>query len=81
MRHTPLQKRSRELVNAILVAAADIEKQYGRQLASTNKIAKRAGVSIGSLYQYFSSKEQIFMRLDEQSGRSAPVQVEQSVAA
>jgi len=77
MRRTPCQSRSQQLVQAILIAAADVERRFGRHLASTNKIARRAGVSIGSLYQYFESKESIYDTLDRQqrciSTESSPV--------
>ena len=51
------QKRSRFTVNALLEATARVLKKEGYDRASTNKIAATAGVSIGSLYQYFPSKE------------------------
>lgn len=48
---------------AILEAAALLLEEEGFQAASTNAIAERAGVSIGSLYQYFTSREDIFRAL------------------
>ena len=51
------QDRSRATVDAILRATARILVREGYDRASTNKIAEAAGVSIGSLYQYFPSKE------------------------
>jgi AcrR family transcriptional regulator len=51
------QKRSRLTVDALLGATARILIKEGYARASTNKIAAAAGVSIGSLYQYFPSKE------------------------
>ena len=51
------QKRSRFTVDALLEATARILVKEGYDRASTNKIARTAGVSIGSLYQYFPSKE------------------------
>jgi AcrR family transcriptional regulator len=51
------QKRSRLTVEALLEATARVLKKEGYDRASTNKIATVAGVSIGSLYQYFPSKE------------------------
>jgi AcrR family transcriptional regulator len=50
-------------VNVILEAAACILEQDGYRAASTNSIARRAGVSVGSLYQYFASREDIFRAL------------------
>ena len=57
------QARARETVDAILEAAARILETKGYRAASTNAIARLAGVSVGSLYQYFSSREDIFMAL------------------
>ncbi|MBX3261746.1 MAG: TetR family transcriptional regulator [Labilithrix sp.] len=51
------QERSRATVDALLTATARILVRDGYDRASTNKIAEAAGVSIGSLYQYFPSKE------------------------
>jgi AcrR family transcriptional regulator len=51
------QKRSRLTVDALLEATARVLIREGYDRASTNKIAAVAGVSIGSLYQYFPSKE------------------------
>lgn len=57
------QARARETVDAILEAAASLLEEEGYRAASTNAIARRAGVSVGSLYQYFSSREDIFQTL------------------
>jgi AcrR family transcriptional regulator len=51
------QKRSRATVDALVGATARVLVKEGYDRASTNKIAMKAGVSIGSLYQYFPSKE------------------------
>ena len=51
------QERSRSTVNALLEATARVLIKEGYERASTNRIAAVAGVSIGSLYQYFPSKE------------------------
>ncbi|MGB7098720.1 MAG: TetR/AcrR family transcriptional regulator [Xanthobacteraceae bacterium] len=51
------QERSRLTVDALLEATARVLMNEGYDRASTNKIAAVAGVSIGSLYQYFPSKE------------------------
>ena len=51
------QERSRSTVNALIEATARILKKDGYDQASTNRIAEVAGVGIGSLYQYFPSKE------------------------
>jgi AcrR family transcriptional regulator len=49
--------RAKATVDAILTAAARILVQDGYERASVNRIAELAGVSVGSLYQYFPSKE------------------------
>ncbi|WP_394840956.1 TetR/AcrR family transcriptional regulator [Pendulispora brunnea] len=56
-RKQALQSRSRETVDVILEATARILVKEGYDRTSTNKIAQAAGVSIGSLYQYFPNKE------------------------
>jgi AcrR family transcriptional regulator len=56
-RKSASQERSRLTVDALLEATARILVKDGYDRASTNRIAHVAGVSIGSLYQYFPSKE------------------------
>src|SRR5215467_13715524 len=56
-RKSASQERSRLTVDALLEATARILVKEGYDRASTNRIAELAGVSIGSLYQYFPSKE------------------------
>src|SRR6516165_8311485 len=51
------QERSRATVEALIEATARVLIREGYDRASTNRIAELAGVSIGSLYQYFPSKE------------------------
>ena len=58
-RKRPVQARSAITVDAILTAAAHILEGEGMEGYTTNAIAARAGVSIGSLYQYFPNKEAI----------------------
>ncbi|MGI3170188.1 TetR/AcrR family transcriptional regulator [Pseudooceanicola sp. C21-150M6] len=61
-RKRPLQSRALVTCEAILEAAAQLLLSEGAR-ATTNRIADRAGVSIGSLYQYFPSKEAIWLEL------------------
>lgn len=63
-RKRPAQDRSRAVVDAILGGAARILEGGGP--VDTNRVAKAAGVSIGTLYQYFPNKEAILGRLVEQ---------------
>ena len=56
-RKQAVQERSRALVDALVEATARILVRDGFDKASTNRIAEVAGVSVGSLYQYFSCKE------------------------
>jgi AcrR family transcriptional regulator len=62
-RKKPKQERSREMVDAILAAAARVFVKEGYGRATTNRIALAAGVSVGSLYQYFPSKDAIAVEL------------------
>lgn len=57
LRKPARQARSLETVRVIVEAAARILEQHGHDGFSTNAVAERAGVSIGSLYQYFPRKE------------------------
>jgi AcrR family transcriptional regulator len=64
-RRAPQQRRSEDTRRAILLAAEQLLVQIGYANASTNLIAKRAGVSIGSLYQYFDDKMAVFAAVVE----------------
>ena len=64
-RKSAAQERSRLTVNAIVEATARVLMKAGYDRASTNKIAAKAGVSIGSLYQYFPSKESLVAAVSE----------------
>jgi AcrR family transcriptional regulator len=68
-RKEPRQPRARATVDAILVAAAQLLRSDGAARLTTNRIAARAGVSVGSLYQYFPSKEAVLAALRERHGR------------
>ncbi|NJM72519.1 MAG: TetR/AcrR family transcriptional regulator [Scytonema sp. RU_4_4] len=65
-RKLPQQDRSKVTVDAILTATARILTEEGYDKASTNRIAELAGVSIGSLYQYFPNKEALVAALAAQ---------------
>jgi AcrR family transcriptional regulator len=63
MRKQPRQQRSKLMVEAILQAAAETFAKLGYAHTTTNKIAERAGVSVGSLYQYFPDKDSLLEAL------------------
>lgn len=63
-RRMPRQQRSQETVRCILVAAARVFRAEGFA-ATTNRIAEVAGVSIGTLYEYFPNKQALLLSLAE----------------
>ena len=62
-RKAPEQDRSRATVEAIVGAAAHILVKHGYDAFTTNRVAEKAGVSIGSLYQYFPNKDSLLSEL------------------
>jgi AcrR family transcriptional regulator len=64
-RRQPTQNRAQETVSAILEAVIRLLKRGGLSAITTNHIAVAAGVSIGSVYQYFPNKQAIFLALHE----------------
>jgi AcrR family transcriptional regulator len=64
-RRRPVQGRSTATVEAIVEAAAQVFERHGYAAGTTNRIAERAGVSIGTLYQYFPNKDAILVALTE----------------
>ena len=68
-RKAPRQSRSQATVTAILDATARILVERGFAAASTNAVAERAGVSVGSLYQYFPNKDSLIAALHDRHGR------------
>jgi AcrR family transcriptional regulator len=59
-RTRPVQARSKLMVERILAAATQVLASHGYGQMSTNRVAEAAGVSVGSLYRYFSDKDEIF---------------------
>lgn len=59
LRHAPKQVRGERKVDKILRSAEIVFAEVGYEHATTNAVAKHAGISIGSLYQFFSSKDAI----------------------
>jgi AcrR family transcriptional regulator len=68
-RKQPQQARSTDLVAAILEAAIQVLAKEGAQRFTTARVAERAGVSVGSLYQYFPNKAAILFRLQSDEWR------------
>ncbi len=69
-RREPTQERALRTIDAIFGATAQIVEGEGAAALNTNKIAAKAGVSIGTLYQYFPSKEAILLAMiDRQRSR------------
>ena len=68
-RKQPKQARSAELVAAILDAAAQVLAKEGAQRFTTARVAEKAGVGVGSLYQYFPNKAAILFRLQSDEWR------------
>ena len=68
-RRKPKQARSSDLVAAILEAALQVLAKEGAQRFTTTRVAERAGVSVGSVYQYFPNKASILFRLQSDEWR------------
>jgi AcrR family transcriptional regulator len=62
-RRTPRQTRAKDTVDVIIEATAQILQREGRSTLNTNRIAERAGISIGTLYQYFPNKQAILIEI------------------
>ena len=75
-RKLPKQDRSRFTVEVILEATTRILVEEGYDRANTNRIAERAGISIGSLYQYFPNKESLMTALMDRHAREMAELVE-----
>ena len=68
-RKKPKQARSSDLVAAILEAAIQVLSKEGATRFTTTRVAERAGVSVGSIYQYFPNKAAILFRLQSDEWR------------
>jgi AcrR family transcriptional regulator len=69
LRKKPQQSRSTELVSFILEAAVQVLAKEGAQRFTTARVAEKAGVSVGSIYQYFPNKAAILFRLQSDEWR------------
>lgn len=65
LRRTPQQDRSRAMVERIVSAGQRVLLRDGYEKASTNRVAEEAGISPGSLYQYFPGKDAILAAVVE----------------
>jgi len=64
-RNQPRQSRSRVTVDAILAAAVRVLEREGADAATTSRVAEVAGVSVGTLYQYFANRDAILNALQD----------------
>ena len=76
-RRTPQQARAKEKVEKILLAARRLIEEEGPAALNTNRIAKEAGLGVGSLYEYFGSKQQIAHALIERLSAQEASQIVQ----
>ena len=79
-RKKPQQARSTDLVAAILQAALQVLAQEGAQRFTTTRVAERAGVSVGSIYQYFPNKAAILFRLQSDEWRQTTAMLGEMLA-
>ena len=75
-RKTPVQARSAASVEAILEATIQVLLQHGRVKLTTTRVAERAGVSVGTLYQYFPNKSALLQALLRQKLNGVAAAVE-----
>lgn len=80
-RKTPIQARSTASVKAILQATVQVLLKDGRTKLTTTRIAARAGVSVGTLYQYFPNKSSLLQALLKEHLDSVALAVENACAA
>jgi AcrR family transcriptional regulator len=81
VRRQPRQLRARQTVDAILEAVSRLLKRGGVDAVTTNRVAEVAGVSIGSVYQYFPDKRALFVALHERHAEAMGRLVEETLVA
>ena len=74
-----MQQRAQATVEAMLDAAVELLKRGGSAFITTNRIAETAGVSIGSVYQYFPNKHALFVALHERHIRDVEATLRRKV--
>jgi AcrR family transcriptional regulator len=80
MRRAPSQRRSRERVERMLAAATELIVEKGSDAMRMAEIAERAGVSIGSLYQYFPDRAAIIRTLAQRYNAQGRACIEAELA-
>jgi AcrR family transcriptional regulator len=80
-RKNPRQPRSQQMVQAIVDAAARVLARHSLQGFNTNQVAEVAGVSVGSLYQYFPNKAALIAALIARAQTELADAVERTVVA
>ena len=80
-RREPKQERARQTVDDVLEAVQLVVRRHGAHAVTTNRIAEAAGVSVGSLYQYFPNKRAIYAALHERHVDDVHLVIEQTTAA
>lgn len=80
-RKTPAQKRSRDRVERMLAAATELIAAQGSDALRMSEVAERAGVSIGSLYQFFPDKTALIGTLVERCNAGSRRCIEDGLAA
>lgn len=71
LRRRPTQGRAERTLDTIFEATAQIVEELGEQGLSTNRIAQRAGFSVGTLYQYFPGKEAVLAAMIDRERQRA----------
>lgn len=78
-RRTPVQARSKAMVEQILDAAVRVLAASGYGQMSTNRIAEEADVSVGSLYRYFGDKDEIFEELRRRTSEAVMTELTDAI--
>lgn len=79
-RKTPIQSRSRVTVDAIFEATIQVLLSDGLAALTTTRVAERAGVSVGTMYQYFPNKKALVFALNERYLNALAERVEATCA-
>ncbi|WP_164007051.1 TetR/AcrR family transcriptional regulator [Pyxidicoccus trucidator] len=79
-RRKPRQSRAQATCDVIVTATAQVLVKDGYDAVSTNHVARVAGVSVGSVYQYFSSKEALVMAVMERYRAAGLAELEEGIS-